>query len=97
MSWDEMTLFEQLSEVAGDIKRCVDSKEKYLNHESPKDFSFFYYDKAYKLVLKLRLDDKEYRRREFLDELFEVKEYISQERNKTPILNYWMQFDKAVV
>lgn len=41
MSWDEMTLFEQLSEVAGDIKRCVDSKEKYLNHESPKDFSFF--------------------------------------------------------
>lgn len=97
MSWEEMTLFEQLSEVAGDIKRCVDSKEKYLNHESPKDFSFFYYDKAFNLVLKLRLDDKEYRRREFLDELFEVKEYISQNRNKAPILNYWMQFDKAVV
>lgn len=32
MSWDEMTLFEQLSEVAGDIKRCIDSKEKYLNN-----------------------------------------------------------------
>jgi len=97
MSWEEMTLFEQLSEVAGDIKRCVDSKEKYLKHESPKDFSFFYYDKAYNLVLKLKLDDKEYRRREFLDELFEVREYISQERNKGPILDYWMQFDKAVV
>ena len=27
----------------------------------------------------------------------QTREYLSQNRNKTSILNYWTQFDKAVV
>lgn len=98
MSWNEMSLFEQLSEVSGDVKRSIDSREKYLKKQTPSDFSYFYYNKAFELVLKLTLGDKEYRRREFIDEIFELREYINGDLDIDPqiIINYWSQYEKAV-
>lgn len=98
MSWNEMSLFEQLSEVSGDVKRSIDSHEKFINKQTPKDFGYFYYNKAFDLILKLTLGDKEYRRREFIDEIFELREYISGDTTIDPrvIMDYWSQYERAI-
>ena len=97
MAWENMTLNEQLSEVAGDVKRAVDSKENFRNNKATRDYSFFYFNKAYDLVLKLQLGDKEYRRREFIDEIYELRDYLWENRHDAQyILRYWQQFERAI-
>lgn len=98
MNREDMPLIEQLSEVSGDVKRCIDSRETFLAHNTLKDNSLFYYNKAQKLILNLNLGEKEYRRKEFIDELAELQEYLSGHSSITAayIMSYWKQFENAV-
>ena len=44
--WNKLSLFEQLSNVAGDVERLVATKENYEQGISKEDFSDFYLNKV---------------------------------------------------
>ena len=80
----------QISDIAGDVKRCVDSRLSYEQGKSQKDYSGFWFDKV----------DKECRTffpdrvlPEFLDELGELKRFLNGETDADYILRYWKPYE----
>jgi len=98
--WNELTLFEQLSNIDGDVERLISSHEKYKKGESEKDNALFYLERIKKLVKMIILDSKNssrgYMAVELYDEIDEIEKYISGEYSADYIRNYWNQYTKAI-
>ncbi len=86
--WFSLTLFEQLSNIAGDIKRFMDSGD---------DYSEFYFDKIKSLVNMTLADPKNKgREQELLDEISEIERYKKGEVDRDYIIRYWDQYTRAI-
>lgn len=99
-SWNKLTLFEQLSNVDGDVERLIRAHEKFVNKETEKDNSLFYLDNICKLVKMIILDDKNKNRGylsvELYDEIDEIRRYLSGECSAEYIREYWNTFTNAI-
>ena len=81
-----------LSDIAGDVKRCVDSHLNYINGSSKKDYSDFWLNSVEKQC------EKELPKNvlpEFTDEINEIKRFLNDEVDADYILRYWKQYEIA--
>lgn len=93
--WNSLSTFSQLSNIAGDVKRCVDSRQNFLLGIAKKDYSNFYFDKVTKLVrLMVQKEENIPRQKEFFDELNELKRFLNNEIDGEYIMRYWNPFTK---
>ncbi len=91
--WNGLSTFAQLSNIAGDVKRCVDSRQNFLAGISKKDYSEFYFNKVASLLDSLLQKEENIPRKpEFLDELNELRRFLNQETDGEYILRYWTPF-----
>lgn len=99
-TWNRLSLFEQLSNVDGDVKRLVETHENYLNGNSQDDFSQRYLENIIRLLRMTMLDPKNsvkgYRYVELFDEVEEIRRYLSGEVSSDYILNYWNEYTNAI-
>ena len=97
MNWNELSLFEQLSNVAGEVHRMIDTRNAYLHGGAKKDYSEFYFNKVKELVDRTIRDPKNQgREKELLDEIHEIERYRAGEEADTYILRYWDQYTRAI-
>lgn len=99
-TWNELTFFEQMSNIDGDVERLIRSHEKFLNGETDKDNSEFYLSKITSLVKMTLLDDKNinkaYRAVELYDEIEEIRKYLKGEYPAEYIKSYWNSYTNAI-
>lgn len=99
-TWNRLSLFEQLSNVDGDVKRLVETHENYLNGNSQDDFSQRYLENIIRLLRMTMLDPKNsvkgYRYVELFDEVEEIRRYLSGDVSGEYILNYWNEYTNAI-
>ena len=81
-----------LSDIAGDVKRCVDSHLNYINGSSNKDYSGFWLSCVEKQC-KEEIPSEELP--EFMDEIGEIKRFLNDEVDADYILRYWKQYEIA--
>ncbi len=81
-----------LSDIAGDVKRCVDSHLSYLSGSSKKDYSDFWLNSVEKQC-KTELPKNVLP--EFTDEINEIKRFLNGEVDADYILRYWKQYEIA--
>lgn len=95
--WNRLSLFEQLSNIGGEVKRCLDSRDDYISHKSEKDYSRFYLNKARELV-QITLNDPKNKGRgpELWDELYELEKYLELNGDRNYIMRYWDQYTEAL-
>ena len=81
-----------LSDIAGDVKRCVEAKERFLSGESSKDYSMFYLnrvkDECKKVVPARALP-------EIQDEVKSIEYYLEGKVTADYVLRYWKPFEYA--
>ena len=95
--WFELNIFEQMSNIAGEIKRFIDSRNSYANGETKTDYSGFYYDKALSLIDMTAQDPKNARRLpEFEDDKEELRQLRDGEVSDEYIMDYWNQYTMAL-
>lgn len=93
--WNSLSTFSQLSNIAGDVKRCVDSRQNFLLGIAKKDYSSFYFDKVTKLVrLMVQKEENIPRQKEFFDELDEIRRFLNNETDGEYIMRYWNPYTK---
>ena len=80
--WFSLTLLEQLSNISGDVKRLIDTREAYSAGREKEDYSGFYFDRIVEYVNKT-LDDPKNKGRE-AELLDEVGELIDISKAKCP-------------
>ena len=99
-AWNELSFFEQMSNIDGDVQRLVRAHEKYIRGEVKTDNGLFYYDKIAKLIKMILMDDKYsdkgYRAIELYDELSEIEEYLKGNRESEYITKYWITYTNAI-
>ena len=99
-TWNRLSLFEQLSNVDGDVKRLVETHENYINGNSQDDFSQRYLENIIRLLRMTMLDPKNsvkgYRYVELFDEVEEIRRYLSGDVSGEYILNYWNEYTNAI-
>ena len=81
-----------LSDIAGDVKRCVDSHMNYINGISGKDYSDFWLN-AVERKCESEIDKRVLP--EFMDEIKEIKRFLDDEVDADYILRYWKQYETA--
>lgn len=93
--WNSLSTFSQMSNIAGDVKRCVDSRQNFLLGVAKKDYSNFYFEKITKLLgLMVQKKENIRREKEFLDELNEIKRFLNNEVDGEYIMRYWNPYTK---
>ena len=97
-NWNELSFFEQLSNIDGDVERLIRSHEKYISGDSAKDNAPFYLEKIIGLIKMTVLDDKNkgYRAVELYDEVDEIRLYLKGERSAEYIRRYWNSYTNAI-
>lgn len=99
-SWNQLTLFEQLSNVDGDVERLIRAHEKFIHKETEKDNAFFYLDNIIRLIKMIVLDDKNkdrgYLSIELFDEVDEIRRYLRGECTAEYIREYWNSYTNAL-
>ena len=98
--WDSLSLYEQISNIDGDVERLIRSHEAYLNHENEKDNSDYYIEHIETMIKMIAMDkkckDKAYIVVELYDELNEIREYIKGNRDSEYIRRYWNAYTYAI-
>ena len=98
--WEELSFFEQLSNIDGDVERLISSHERYLLGQTKKDNSSFYLDNILKLIEMTKMDSKNSNRSyfsvELLDEVEEIKRYLNNECSAEYIRRYWNAYTNAI-
>ena len=98
--WNELSFFEQMSNIDGDVERLIRAHEKFLNGESDVDNSDFYLNKIISMVKMTLLDeknlDKGYRAVELYDEIEEIRKYLNSEYPSDYIRRYWNSYTNAI-
>ena len=93
--WNSLSTFSQLSNIAGDVKSCVDSRLYFLLGIAKNDYSNFYFEKVTKLVrLMVQKEENIPRQKEFFDELEELKRFLNNETDGEYIMRYLDPFTK---
>ncbi len=89
---------QQLSNIAGEVKRLTDTHEAHLKDNGQKDYSELYLEKIKELIDATFADPKNdvRRRKELDDEVSEIREYLQGERTSDYILRYWEEYTKAI-
>lgn len=99
-SWEQLTFFEQMSNIDGDVNRLIRAHEKYLKGESETDNGYFYLENIKKLVRMTLLasgnENKGYRAIELFDEIEELRKYLEGEYDSAYISRYWDQYTRAI-
>lgn len=95
--WNNLPIMSQMSNIAGEVKRCIDSKLNFIKGISAKDYSDFYFNKVTELI-DLTFDNSKnsYRKREFSDEIAELQRFLNGEVDQEYIMRYWNQFTGAL-
>ncbi len=94
--WNDMPLMSRLSNISGEVKRCVDSRKNFLDGLAQKDYSEFYFHKVADLIELTFTQDARNRKPEFVDELKELQRFLDGEASAAYILRYWEQFTAGV-
>ena len=81
-----------LSDIAGDVKRCVEAKERFASGESSKDYSLFYLNRV-KDACKKIIPERELP--EIEDEVRFIEDYLKGNVTADYILRYWKPFEYA--
>lgn len=79
-----------LSDIAGDAKRCVDSRENYLNGRSTRDYSEFWLNRV---ETEIQKESDSVIFPELLRETDNLRRYLRGEIGKESVLLYWKQFE----
>ena len=99
-SWNRLSLFEQLSNIDGEVKRLVEAHEAFVSGNSQTDHSDFYIEKIDRLIRMTVFDPKNsskgYRELELMDELNEIKDYLAGKESADYIMRYWNQYTNAI-
>lgn len=99
-TWNELSFFEQLSNIDGDVERLIRAHEDYLAGEAKEDYGLFYLDKIEKLIKMTMHDDKNagkgYRAIELFDEFEEIKGYLSGKYDAEYLRRYWNEYTLAI-
>ena len=92
-NWYKLSFFEQLSNIAGEVKRLVDNEE-----QNDKQYEKFYLKKIMDLINATFSDPKNdvRRKKELLDEYDSIVDYTGGMYNAEYIMNYWNQYTKAI-
>ena len=98
--WNELSFFEQMSNIDGDVERLIRTHENYVTGKSDKDNSEFYLNKIIGLIKMTLLDDKNsskgYRAIELYDEVEEIRQYLVGVYSADYIRNYWNSYTNAL-
>ncbi len=98
--WNSLSLFEQLSNIDGDVERLIRAHEQYLNNETKNDNGYFYLGKIKKMITLTFFDpknqEKGYFAIELMDEVGELEKYLRGEYDADYIRRYWNQYTKAI-
>ena len=99
-NWNNLTLFEQLSNIDGDVERLIRCHEKYLDGKSDTDNGWFYLENIKKMIKMILLDNKNINRGyigvELFDEADELKEYLNGNCSAEYIRSYWNAYTNAL-
>ena len=99
-SWENLSFFEQLSNIDGDVERMIRAHKKYLDGDSEVDNGFFYLRNIKKLITMTFMDPKNYvkgyRVIEIMDEYESLKEYLNGEYDEDYVRRYWNQYTRAI-
>ena len=98
--WNTMSLFEQLSNIDGEVRRLVDDHERYLKGETAADHALDYIKNITRLIDLTFSDpknsDKKVAAIELTSEVNEIIRYLNGDYPKSYILDYWQQYTKAI-
>ena len=95
--WNELNIFEQMSNIAGEVKRFIDARVNYERGETATDYSDFYYDKAISLIDMTAKDPKNIRRvPELEDDKDELRQLKDKKVTNEYIMDYWDQYTMAL-
>jgi len=91
-TWYKLSFKEQLSNIAGEVKRLIDNEE-----ENDKQYEEFYLNKIKELINITFTDPKNdiRRKEEVLGEYDSILRYIKGEFDSDYILRYWEQYSLA--
>lgn len=90
-TWSSLSIFEQLSNIHGEIKRYIRAKNKV----SP--YADDYYNKVKSLIEMTTADPKNINRtKEILDEAGELARFRNGEVDADYILRYWSPYTDAL-
>jgi len=98
--WNAMPLFEQLSNIDGEVTRLVNTHERMIRGDAADDHSIDYIKNIMHLI-ELTFDDpknsdKKVVERELTDEVNEIIKYLNGEYPASYITKYWHQFTDAI-
>lgn len=97
-TWNRLTILEQMSNIGGEVKRCVETRNSFLSGASGKDYSNGYLEKVCKLSNMTVNDPKnESRKQEIYDEIDEIKQFLSGNASDEYILRYWGQYTDHIM
>ncbi|MCR5595696.1 MAG: hypothetical protein K6G12_07605 [Lachnospiraceae bacterium] len=100
MIWQTMSLFEQLSNIEGEVTRLIDDHERFVNGDIQNDHSMDYIKNILKLI-ELTFDDpknreKKIAEKELNDEVTEIIRYLNGDYEAQYIKDYWKQYTDAI-
>ncbi len=98
--WNTMTLFEQLSNIDGEVKRLIDDHERFKAGELRIDPALDYIKNIVNLIKMTFMDpqnaDKRVVERELDDEVNEIIRYLNDDYPAEYITRYWHQYTEAI-
>ena len=95
--WYRLTLFEQMSNIDGEIKRYMDARDNYRSGIDKEDYSDFYFNKVLELIDRTESDPKNSRRiRELEDEKEQLRLHKEGKVSDKYITEYWNSYTKAL-
>ena len=98
--WNRMSLFEQLSNIDGEVTRLIDDHERYERGEISDDYSADYISNIRHLIDLTFSDPKNYEKRivsrELNDEVDEIIKYLHGEYPAQYVKDYWHQYTDAI-
>ncbi|MCR5390970.1 MAG: hypothetical protein K6E77_09475 [Lachnospiraceae bacterium] len=95
--WYRLTLFEQMSNIDGEIKRYMDARDNYKSGVDKEDYSDFYFNKVLELIDRTESDPKNIRRiQELEDEKEQLRLHKEGKVSDEYITEYWNTYTKAL-
>ena len=95
--WERLSLFEQMSNIDGEVERLIDTKNRCDAGQVPESYIDSYLRRILDLI-HLTLSDPKNRRRgpELLEEFYQIECFLKGEVDEDYIRRYWKQFTAAV-
>ncbi len=99
-TWNRLSLFEQLSNIDGEVTRLIQAHKNYLDGIAERDGSADYLEQINRLIRMTVFDPKNsskgYRALELLDEYEQIRAYLRGEIPEEELTRYWHQYTDAI-